>query len=279
MAKTPSPTDRLRGEAGKLATAYADHTARRLGDKVSSLTDRLNGFAENGGGGGLLAAAKGAAKGASLVGKIKGAFTGKGKSKGKGGTKVTNIVESIDVGVPIDVAYNQWTQFEDFPSFMKKVESVEQQEDTKVQWKAQVLWSHRTWESTIVDQQPDDHIVWRSSGQKGYVNGAVTFHELAPNLTRILVILEYHPQGFFEHTGNMWRAQGRRVRLELKHFARHVMNSTLLEPDKVQGWRGDIQDGEVVSDESTQDGGETEEEEEEETEEPEEEETEEESRQ
>jgi hypothetical protein len=112
-----------------------------------------------------------------------------------------------------------------------------------------VLWSHRTWESTILEQVPDDKIIWRSKGAKGYVDGAVTFHELAPRLTRILLVLEYHPQGFFEHTGNLWRAQGRRARLELKHFRRHVMSEVLLHPDEVEGWRGVIQDGEVVQDE------------------------------
>ena len=59
---------------------------------------------------------------------------------------------------------------------------------------------------------PHERIVWRSKGAKGYVDGAVTFHELTPDLTRILVVLEYHPQGFFEKTGNLWRAQGRRAR-------------------------------------------------------------------
>jgi hypothetical protein len=74
----------------------------------------------------------------------------------------------------------------------------------------------------------------------------VTFSELAPNLTRILLVLEYHPQGFFEHTGNLWRAQGRRARLELKHFQRHVMAHTILQPDEIEGWRGEIRDGQVV---------------------------------
>jgi uncharacterized membrane protein len=181
--------------------------------------------------------------------KVKNLF-GKGNGKGGGGKKlkVTNIVESIDVGVPISLAYNQWTEFTDFPKFMKKVEDVEQAEDEKLNWKAQVLWSHRTWESTIQEQVPEDRIVWRSKGAKGYVDGAVTFHELAPNLTRILVVLEDHPQGFFEYTGNLWRAQGRRARLQLKHFRRHVMTEAVLHPDEIEGWRGVIHDGEVVQD-------------------------------
>jgi hypothetical protein len=128
---------------------------------------------------------------------------------------------------------------------MKKVENVEQEEDQKLTWRAQVLWSHRTWESTILEQVPDDKIVWRSQGDKGYADGAVTFHELAPNLTRVLVTLEYHPKGLFEHVGNLWRAQGRRVRLELKNFQRHVMTDVLLHPDDVEGWRKVISEGEV----------------------------------
>jgi uncharacterized membrane protein len=173
---------------------------------------------------------------------------GKGGKGGKGKLKVTNIVESIDVGVPIDVAYNQWTQFTDFPKFSKKVENVDQVEDEKLHWKAQIFWSHREWDADIVDQIPEERIVWRSKGQKGHVDGAVTFHELAPNMTRILLVLEYHPQGLFEHTGNIWRAQGRRARLELKHFRRHVMTNAILHPDEIEGWRGVIEDGEVVQD-------------------------------
>ncbi|MFD7012122.1 cyclase, partial [Rhodococcus jostii] len=83
-------------------------------------------------------------------------------------------------------------------------------------------------------------------GAKGFIDGAVTFHEVTPDLTRIVLILEYHPKGLFEKTGNLWRAQGRRARLELKHFARHVMTQSILHPDDVEGWRGEIRDGQVV---------------------------------
>jgi uncharacterized membrane protein len=159
--------------------------------------------------------------------------------------KVTNIVEEIDVPVPRKVAYDQWTQFEDFPSFMKKVENVEQVSDEHVTWQAKVLWSKRTWDAEIIEQIPDERIVWRSSGDKGHVDGAVTFHELTPDLTRITLVLEYHPAGLFEKTGNLWHAQGRRARLELKHFRRHVSTHTLLESERSQleGWRGEIHEG------------------------------------
>jgi uncharacterized membrane protein len=231
---------------------------------VEGATGRLSDYVEGGAGPGLMAAAtgaKGLAEGKgpvrSLFGagfkgateKIKGLF-GRGGGKGGGSQKlkVTNIVESIDVGVPVKMAYNQWTQFTEFPSFMKKVENVDQQEDEKLNWKAQVFWSHREWEADIREQIPDERIVWRSKGAKGHVDGAVTFHELSPNMTRILLVLEYYPQGLFEHTGNMWRAQGRRARLELKHFRRHLMSRAILHPEEIEGWRGVIEDGEVVKD-------------------------------
>jgi uncharacterized membrane protein len=181
--------------------------------------------------------------------KIAGMFGRRGKG-GQRKLKLTNIVESIDVGVPVRVAYNQWTQYGDLPKFTKKVENVDQNkaadEENKTNWKAQVFLSHRTWEATVVEQVPDERIIWRSKGQKGHVDGAVTFHELAPSLTRILLVLEYHPQGLFERTGNIWRAQGRRARLELKHFRRHMMTEGVLHADEIEGWRGVIRDGEIV---------------------------------
>ena len=262
------PGDQLRESVQHLVDALAQRAVTNLTDKVGSTVGKLSdvGNGSNGGsaiasvGAKALKAAPSAVLSAgveSTKSKLKEAGGGvlealtSGKSGGKSGkgghAKITNIVESIEVGAPIDVVYDQWTRFGDFPSFMKKVESVEQVSEEKLKWKAQVFWSHRTWESTIREQVPDERIVWRSKGQKGYVDGAVTFHELAPDLTKVIVVLEYHPQGLFERTGNMWRAQGRRVRLELKHFQRHVMTNTLLHPDDIDGWRGEIRDGKVVS--------------------------------
>ena len=78
------------------------------------------------------------------------------------------------------------------------------------------------------------------------MDGAVSFTALGPNLTRVLLVLEYWPQGFFERTGNLWRAQSRRARLEFKHFRRHAMTNVLLRQEEVEGWRGEIRDSEVV---------------------------------
>jgi len=233
-----------------------------ISDHVSGLTDKLEGVASgNPVAKAAVGSAKSAAKGeSSTMGAVKGIGSaikdkipglggdsgGSGSGGGSKATKATTIIEEIDVGVPVRVAYNQWTEFGGFPTFMKKVENVDASEDTKLEWKAQIVWSHRTWEATILEQVPEERIVWRSKGNKGHVDGSVTFHELGPNLTRILVVLEYYPKGLFERTGNIWRAQGRRARVELKHFKRHVMTRTILDPDSVEGWRGTIEDSEVV---------------------------------
>ncbi|GAB2597026.1 hypothetical protein GCM10027168_32300 [Streptomyces capparidis] len=247
------PTDRLLHEAQNLVTALGERALTSLTDKVGDVakgegTGLVKGAAEGGkaltGGGSPLKALASTGLG-HLKEKVKKMLPGGDGGKGAK-VKVVNIVEDIDVGVPIRVAYDQWTQFQDFPSFMKKVESVDRKSETELDWKAQVFWSHRTWHSRVIEQVPDKRIVWRSKGAKGYVDGAVTFHELGPELTRILLVLQYHPQGLFEGTGNIWRAQGRRARLELKHFRRHVMTATLLKPDEERGWRGEVRDGEVV---------------------------------
>ncbi|HEU5355493.1 MAG TPA: SRPBCC family protein [Actinocrinis sp.] len=275
------PGDQLRQSVQHLVDALAQRAVSNLTDKVGGTVGKLGDVASGSSNGGSVLGSVGAKAlkaapsavlsagvestksklkdaGGGVLDALKSGAKSAGKNKG-GHAKITNIVESIEVGAPIDVVYDQWTRFSDFPSFMKKVERVEQVSEEKLAWKAQVFWSHRTWESTIREQVPDERIVWRSKGDKGYVDGAVTFHELAPDLTKVIVVLEYHPQGLFERTGNMWRAQGRRVRLELKHFQRHVMTNTLLHPDDVDGWRGEIHDGKVVSrpgdDEREQDEG------------------------
>ncbi|MGH3356709.1 MAG: SRPBCC family protein [Nocardioidaceae bacterium] len=252
------PVDRLRDEAQNLGRALSDKGLSAASGRVTSLTDSLTGFADSGGVAAKAAKrvaegdnpAKATAKaGASeLKDKVKDRAKEALGMNGSGGdkVKVTNIVEEIDVPVPRSVAYEKWTQLEEFPSFMKKVENVDQEEDNQVRFKAQVFWSHRSWDATIIEQVPDERIIWKSQGEKGSVDGAVTFHELAPDLTRILLVLEYHPQGLFERTGNLWRAQGRRARLELKHFRRDLTTQTLLHTDELEGWRGEIRDEETV---------------------------------
>ncbi|MER7807642.1 SRPBCC family protein [Streptomyces sp900116325] len=260
MAKTEqdnaeSGLDRLREELGDYLTAWVGDLAERAGDKLIDVTDQLTDVAENGGslskiGSNLLggdspikAALSGTAKHVkdSVLGKAKEALGG-GHGRKSGDKKVTNIIEVIDVGVPLRTAYDHWTQYEKFSSFTKGVRSVSPTDETTSDWKVKVGPSTRGWKATVQEQVPDERIVWTSDGAKGSTRGAVSFHELTPGLTRIVLVVEYYASGLFEKTGNLWRAQGRRLRLDLKHFQRHV-TLTDEEPD---GWRGEIRDGEVV---------------------------------
>ena len=150
--------------------------------------------------------------------------------------KTVNIVEQIDIGVPRSVAYNQWTQFEEFGRFTKGVEEVDQKDEAMLRWRVKIAFSTRAWKSQITEQVPDQRIAWTSSGDKGTVDGVVTFHEITPDLTRVLLDLEYHPSGFVEKLGNLWRAQGRRARLDLKKFRVFVMSRG----EETGSWRGEI---------------------------------------
>jgi uncharacterized membrane protein len=259
--------NRLGDQLQGLASALADRGVSVVTDRLDGLTDKMSGATgktiknmakgdsapkaalkagiESVKDTGLKGVSSMKDKVSEAVGGDNGGDTGKDKK-----LKFINIVEELDLPVSRAVAYQAWTQFEEFPSFMKKVENVEQQEDQTIEWKAKIFWSHRSWTAEIVDQVPNERIVWRSKGEKGHVDGAVTFHELTPDLTRMLVNLEYYPQGLFERTGNLWRAQGRRVRLELKFFRRYITSEVLLHQDDVEGRSGEIHDGEVSAESS-----------------------------
>ncbi|MEV1010031.1 SRPBCC family protein [Streptomyces sp. NPDC049881] len=200
----------------------------------------------------------------SAVGSVKKAVPGMGggdgdgddggdggkKQGGKAGGKFTSIIETADIGVPLNEAYRHWTSYEDFSDFMKGVQSVERPDETTSDWKFKVGPSNRGWKATVQEQVPYEKIEWTSEGAQGSTRGVVTFHELAPKLTRIVVVVQYYPAGFFEKTANLWRAAGRRLRLDLKNFQRHVT----LEADEVpEGWLGEIREGEVVQDHEPED--------------------------
>lgn len=153
-----------------------------------------------------------------------------------------NIVEVLDIGVPLRDAYDYWTQYDQFSSFAKGVQDVSKGDELESDWKVKVGPSTRSFKASVQEQIPDDRIVWTSEGAKGTTRGAVSFHELTPTLTRVVLVMEYYPAGFFEKTGNLWRAQGRRVRLDFKNFQRYVTLAT----EEPEGWRGEIRDGEVV---------------------------------
>jgi uncharacterized membrane protein len=241
------------GDAARdYARAKGGDAVKKVGEKLTGATDSLSSKAEGGGFTGTAAteAIKNVAQGdnpvkAAMKGvgsgvkeKVKGLFSGGGGGK----QKVINIVEDIHIGVPVEVAYNQWTQFQEFGSFMKGVESVDQTDEVESNWKVKVFKSRRSWTAKVTEQIPDRRIAWTAEGAKGTTKGVVTFHPLADDLTQVLLVIEYYPKGLFEKTGNIWRAGGRRARLDLKHFRRFVMMSG----EATGSWRGEIRDGEVV---------------------------------
>ncbi|MFI1068347.1 SRPBCC family protein [Streptomyces puniciscabiei] len=252
--------DRLKAEAQDFLAAQATKMLTGLGRKLGETTGKLNDIAEGNSpgfaklaldGGRKLAEGKGPLRSALELGgsrmkdNVMNAVRSLGGSKGKkggAGKKPTVIMESIDVGVPLRTAYDQWTQYKDFSSFAKGVKSANRADDTHSDWQAKIFWSSRSWKAQTTEQIPDYRIQWTSEGAKGTTKGVVSFHRLEENLTRVLLVIEYYPTGLFEKTGNIWRAQGRRVRLDLKNFARFIT----LKGEAEDSWRGEIRDGEVV---------------------------------
>ncbi|MFF8997594.1 SRPBCC family protein [Streptomyces achromogenes] len=252
--------DRLKEEARAYLMAQAERLLAGAGRKLGETTVRLNDIAEGNSpgfaklaleGGRKLAEGKGPVRSAlelgasrakdSVLGAVRSLGGGKGK-KGGAGRKPTVIMESVDVGVPLRTAYDQWTQYQSFSTFAKGVKSASRSDDTHSDWQAKIFWSSRSWKAQTTEQIPDYRIQWTSEGAKGTTKGVVSFHRLEENLTRVLLVMEYYPTGLFEKTGNIWRAQGRRARLDLKNFARFIT----LKGEAEDAWRGEIRDGEVV---------------------------------
>jgi uncharacterized membrane protein len=252
--------DRLKAEAQDYLAAQATRLLTGVGRKLGEATVKLNDIAEGkspglvkavADGGRKMAEGKGPLRSALEVGASRAKDTvvgalknlgGRKGGKGRAGNKPTVIIEHIDVGVPLRTAYDQWTRYQDFSTFAKGVKSAGRADDTHSDWQAKVFWSNRSWKATTTEQVPDDRIAWQSEGAKGTTKGVVSFHRLADNLTRVLLVIEYYPSGLFEKTGNIWRAQGRRARLDLKNYARFIT----LKGEADEGWRGEIRDGEVV---------------------------------
>ncbi|MGW1744441.1 SRPBCC family protein [Streptomyces sp. NPDC002092] len=254
--------DRLKAELQEYLSAQAQRMLVSVGRKLGETTGKLNDIAEGNSpgfaklaldGGRKLAEGKGPLRSALELGagrakdNVVSAFKGlggggKGKGKKSAGKKPIVILEYVDVGVPLRTAYDQWTQYQDFSSFAKGVKSANRSDDTQSDWQLKVFWSNRSWKAKTTEQVPDDRIAWTSEGAKGTAKGVVSFHRLDDSLTRIVLLMEYYPSGLFEKTGNIWRAQGRRARLDLKNFVRFIT----LKGEAEDGWRGEIRDGEVV---------------------------------
>ncbi|RKN43982.1 SRPBCC family protein [Streptomyces hoynatensis] len=164
------------------------------------------------------------------------------RRRGGFGERFLTLVESLDVGVAVREAYGRWTRLQEFGACARGVQGVERVDGTGSDWRAEILWSTRSRQAEVTEQVPDERIAWTGSGAKGTTRGVVSFHPLGERLTRVLLVIEYHARGVLEKAGALWRAQGRRVRLDLRRFGRFVT----LRGEATGEWRGEIREGEAA---------------------------------
>jgi uncharacterized membrane protein len=152
---------------------------------------------------------------------------------------VATIEESIEVEVPVTTSYNQWTQFEEFPQFMEGVESVSQLDDTRLHWVAEIGGERREWDAKVTEQLPDERVAWKGEGGP---SGVVTFHRLDDNRTKVMVQMEYEPEGMKEKVGSMAGADSRKVKGDLERFKEFIESRRT----ETGAWRGEVQQGDTV---------------------------------
>jgi uncharacterized membrane protein len=153
---------------------------------------------------------------------------------------MASITKDIDVNVPVRTAYNQWTQFETFPRFMEGVKEVRQLDDKRLEWRAEIGGKEEAWEAEIVEQVPDRKIAWRSvSGTPNA--GSVMFEPVDDGHTRIMLTMEYEPQGLTESVGSALGFDDRKIAGDLKRF-KEVVESPAVETG---GYRGQIEGDQV----------------------------------
>ena len=159
---------------------------------------------------------------------------------GHGSGRRMPVQQAVDVAVPVSVAYDHWTRFEDWPEFMHRIEGAEQVDDATVSFQAKIWGVNKRFEADIVEQRPDERIEWNVT--EGYAHtGLVTFHPLAENLTRIDLTLDVQPSNIIDKASRGMRFVKRAVRGDLHRFKAYVE----LDHDEVEGWRGTIEEGRV----------------------------------
>ncbi|MEX0828333.1 MAG: SRPBCC family protein [Haliea sp.] len=153
---------------------------------------------------------------------------------------VEKVEKSVQVDCPVNVAYNQWTQFEDFPKFMAGVKQITQIDDTHLRWKAEVGGKEKEWEAEITDQVPDRHIAWRSITDDAKNAGEVRFEPISEDSTRIHLTMEYEPEGAMENVGDALGAMDRRVQSTVDDFKEFIESRG----SETGAWRGEVHGGE-----------------------------------
>ena len=149
---------------------------------------------------------------------------------------MSQIIEAVDVDVPVTTAYNQWTQFESFPHFLSFVESITQQDDTHNHWKVKIGGVEREFDAEITEQHPDERVAWKSVGGEVSQAGVVTFHKLSDTTSRVTVQLDWEPKGFVEKVGATFGVDNASVKRDLTNFKKFIED----EGNANGGWRGEV---------------------------------------
>jgi uncharacterized membrane protein len=148
---------------------------------------------------------------------------------------MSTIEQSVEVEVALRTAYNQWTQFEEFPSFMDGIKEVRQVDATHLHWVAEIRGHTHEWDAEITEQKPDERVAWKNvGGQKNA--GVVTFHRLDDNHTRLMVQLDFMPEGFIEKLGDALGESDRRVAGDLERFKEMIES----QGSESGAWRGQV---------------------------------------
>jgi uncharacterized membrane protein len=149
---------------------------------------------------------------------------------------MSQVIETVDVDVPVDVAYDQWTQFETFPQFMDGVEQVTQLDSIHSHWVTKVGGVSREFDTEITEQHPDERVAWTTVGGEIEHGGVVTFHRLGESETRVTIQIDWQPQGLVEKAGAAAGMDDHQVRADAKRFKAFIEDR-----DQATGaWRGDV---------------------------------------
>jgi uncharacterized membrane protein len=153
------------------------------------------------------------------------------------------VQDSIEVQVPVQQAYNQWTQFEEFPKFMDGIQSVQQLDETHVEWVAQIRGESRQWTTEITEQQPDEKVAWKTIAGEVKNDGVVTFEQVGDNQTRVNVEMDVESKSTTENVaGDFLGIVKDQVHGDLERFKQLIENRD----EETGDWRGEIKDGETT---------------------------------
>jgi hypothetical protein len=235
----------------RLAAGAAKSAAKKPGGALSDVTSKLGDSVGKGVGekvkekvdesGGVAGIAKEAGKGMLPIGGSDGGGGGEGGVPGVGKGRRMPVQQSCDVAVPLETAYNQWTQFEEWPNFMHRVTRVTQEDECTVSFASKIWGVTKEFQADIDTQRPDERVKWRVS--QGITHtGVVTFHELAPRLTRIELTVDVDPGSLLEKYARGARYIKRAMRADLHRFKAFIE----MQETETGAWRGVIEEGEVV---------------------------------